>query len=103
MLDIHSEDELFKISSGFVYFYTPLCGTCKLANEFLLITEHLDQIPEIRKMDLNYANQTAMNWQIESVPCLVSLDKGEVQEKLYAFKSVPDVTAFINRMQEERS
>ncbi|AOM82850.1 hypothetical protein BBEV_1487 [Salisediminibacterium beveridgei] len=44
-----------------------------------------------------------MDWQIQSVPCLVSLYEGEVQDKLYAFKSVPDVTAFINRMQEDQS
>lgn len=103
MIEMNSEEELFEVNTGFIYFYTPMCGTCKLAHEFLRITEHVDQCPEILKMDLNFANHAAVKWQIESVPCLVSIHNGQIQEKLYAFKSVPDVTTFISQMQNNRS
>jgi len=75
--------------TGFIYFYTPMCGTCQVAGKMLTVIQQL--LPNISagKADLNYMPAIAERFEIESVPCLIVLNQGEVQEKIYAFQSVP--------------
>ncbi|MBT2659497.1 thioredoxin family protein [Bacillus sp. ISL-45] len=75
--------------TGYLYFYTPMCGTCQVAGKMLTVIDQL--LPEIPsgKADLNYLPEMAERFEIESVPCLIVLNKGEVLEKIYAFQSVP--------------
>lgn len=75
--------------TGFLYFYTPMCGTCQVAGKMLAVIEQL--LPGISggKADLNYLPAMAERFEIESVPCLIVLNEGEIQEKIYAFQSVP--------------
>lgn len=75
-------------ASGLIYFYTPLCGTCQLASRMLTIVEELVDVTA-GKMNLNYYPEKAIKFGIESVPCLVFLENGEVVETIYAFHSVP--------------
>ncbi|WP_096188685.1 thioredoxin family protein [Evansella halocellulosilytica] len=95
---INDEKELssmIKCDSRFIYFFTPMCGTCKLAHHFLTIVERLEMIPTIYTVDLNYVKSFADKWQIKSVPCLVYVHNGEVINKLYRFESVTNVYQFI--------
>lgn len=75
--------------TGYLYFYTPMCGTCQVASKMLKVIEQL--LPDVSsgKADLNYLPEMAERFEIESVPCLILLKKGEEQEKVYAFQSVP--------------
>ncbi|MFT9598789.1 thioredoxin family protein [Mesobacillus sp.] len=75
--------------TGYLYFYTPMCGTCQVASKMLTVIEQL--LPDVPsgKADLNYLPEMAEHFEINSVPCLIVLKKGEVQEKIYAFQSVP--------------
>jgi thiol-disulfide isomerase/thioredoxin len=75
-------------STGLVYFYTPLCGTCQLASRMLQIIEQMVEI-NMGKMNLNYYPELAEKYGIESVPCLLIFKNGEVVETVYAFHSVP--------------
>ena len=75
-------------SSGLVYFYTPLCGTCQVASRMLQIIQELVTI-EMGKMNLNFHPDLAKTHAIESVPCLLFIKDGQVTEILYAFHSVP--------------
>ena len=43
----------------------------------------------IGKADLNYVQDIAVDYEIESVPCLLIQKDGIVQNKIYAFQSVP--------------
>lgn len=72
-----------------LYFYTPLCGTCQVAGKMLGIVEQMIPVVSFKKTDLNYAPELAEHFAIESVPCMIQLDKGEVINKIYAFQSVP--------------
>ena len=75
--------------SAVFYFYTPICGTCQVAGKMMdIINQMIDAIP-IGKMDLNYSFDTAKRFEIESVPCVLILKDGKVQEKIYAVQSVP--------------
>jgi thioredoxin-like negative regulator of GroEL len=73
---------------GLLYFYTPLCGTCQVASKMLQIVEELIEVP-MGKMNLNFYPDLAKNFAIESVPSLLFIRNGEVQETIYAFHSVP--------------
>ena len=70
------------------YLYTPMCGTCAVATKMLTVVEELlPQVP-IGKANLNYIEELAYEYEIESVPCLLVAREGHVTEKLYAFQSV---------------
>ncbi|KOP80003.1 thioredoxin family protein [Cytobacillus solani] len=72
-----------------IYLYTPLCGTCQVAGKMMtVIKELLPNLP-IGKTDLNYMPDVAEKWEIESVPCLLIFKNGMLEEKVYAFQSVP--------------
>jgi thioredoxin-like negative regulator of GroEL len=75
-------------ATGLVYFYTPMCGTCQVASKMLQVIEELIEL-EIGKMNLNFYPDFAREFEIESVPCLLFVESGQVQETLYAFQSVP--------------
>ncbi|WP_050616293.1 thioredoxin family protein [Bacillus testis] len=72
-----------------LYMYTPLCGTCQVASKMLLVIEELLPDAAIGKSNANYIEQTALKYQVESVPCLLFFKHGELTDKLYAFQSVP--------------
>ncbi|WP_010306681.1 thioredoxin family protein [Kurthia senegalensis] len=73
------------------YLYTPMCGTCAVASKLMDVTQQiLPQIP-MGKANLNFIEQIAYDYQIESVPCLLISENGQLREKVYAFQSVPNL------------
>ncbi|MCR2823106.1 thioredoxin family protein [Lederbergia panacisoli] len=80
-----------------LYFYTPLCGTCQVAGKMLEIVEQIFPDIAFGKTDLNYVPEMAEMFSIESVPCLLIIKAGEVQEKIYAFHSVPYLHELISK------
>jgi thioredoxin 1 len=72
-----------------LYLYTPMCGTCQVASKMLLVTTELVPSLAIGKSDLNYLPKKAIEWEIESVPCLLMFKQGQIDKKIYAFHSVP--------------
>ncbi|WP_313803780.1 thioredoxin family protein [Cytobacillus sp.] len=74
-----------------IYLYTPLCGTCQVAGKMLTVIEELLPNVSIGKTDLNYMPDIAEKWEVESVPCLLIFKRGKLEEKMYAFQSVPDL------------
>ncbi len=71
-----------------VYFYTPMCGTCQVAKRMMVVTKELFPQFTFGMLDVNYIQDLAMKWEIESVPCLMIFKNGEIMEKIYAFRSV---------------
>jgi len=71
------------------YLYAPMCGTCQVASKMLEVVEEL--LPNLQwgQSNLNYVEALAVDYEIESVPCLLITEKGEIREKIYAFQSVP--------------
>ncbi|MDN4492935.1 thioredoxin family protein [Ureibacillus aquaedulcis] len=70
------------------YLYTPMCGTCAVASKMMDVIEELLPDLPLGKANINYLETLVMDYQIESVPCLLISEKGNV-EKVYAFQSVP--------------
>lgn len=71
------------------YLFTPMCGTCAVASKMLTVIEAMRPELPIGKADLNYVQEIAIEYEVESVPCLLIQRKGEPIEKIYAFQSVP--------------
>lgn len=72
-------------------FYTPLCGTCKLAERMLEIVQQTSVSIPSSKLNINYAPRLRDQWKITSVPCLVLLKDGEPIRFEYAIHSVDHV------------
>ncbi|MGE7093563.1 thioredoxin family protein [Lysinibacillus sp. NPDC048646] len=72
-----------------LYLYTPMCGTCAVASKMMAIVEQLLPQLQLGKANINFMEQLAYDYQIESVPCLLISDGEKVTEKVYAFQSVP--------------
>lgn len=100
-----SQDEINEVvnkhSFAAVYFYTPLCGTCRVAGKMLEIVAQI--LPELKlgKADLNYYPSLSRKYEVESVPCLLLIKEGQVLEKIYAFHSVPYLLEKLNIPMEE--
>ena len=73
------------------YLYTPICGTCMVASKMMDVVEAMRQDVPMGKADLNYIQDVAVDYEIESVPCLLITENGVVKNKIYAFQSVPDL------------
>ena len=80
------------------YLYTPMCGTCKVASKMLGVVEELLPDMPMGKADLNYVQEIAELYKVESVPCLLITKNGELEEKIYAFQSVPYLYGKLKRV-----
>lgn len=76
-------------SPSILYFYTPMCGTCQVAEKMLKIIEELFPDIPFSKNNVNFSPDLAVHFKIESVPCLLMIKDGAAVEKIYAFQSVP--------------
>ncbi|WP_088041347.1 thioredoxin family protein [Bacillus sp. EAC] len=72
-----------------IFIYTTMCGTCQVASKMLdIVKEILPNLPEC-KININEIVEEAQKWKVESVPCLLIFENGEIKQKVYAFQSVP--------------
>ncbi|MBJ8208411.1 thioredoxin family protein [Staphylococcus pseudintermedius] len=78
----------FDQSVHLIFGYTPMCGTCKIAERMLDISNEITQLP-IVKLDLNYHPEWSQEKEIQSVPILIIMRYDQEVERLYAFHSVP--------------
>jgi thioredoxin-like negative regulator of GroEL len=81
-----------------VFFYTPLCGTCKAARRMLEVAEHMlpaDVI--IASCNVNIIPGLVNKFRISSVPALmvVNAERTQVPEIYYAMISVERVLEYI--------
>ncbi|KMY51715.1 thioredoxin family protein [Peribacillus loiseleuriae] len=81
-----------------LYLYTPMCGTCQVASKMLSVA--LELFPNLTsgKMNVNFIPSIAMQYKIESVPCLLLFKEGQLIEKIYAFQSVPHLYMLLKEL-----
>lgn len=89
-IDQETLHKILKEEDSFIlYLYTPLCGTCQVAGKMVEVVSELLPTLSWVKMDLNYIPDLAEKWEIENVPCLLIMNNGAIEERFYAFHSVP--------------
>lgn len=80
-----------------VFFYTPLCGTCKLARRMLEIVAATLPGLVIYTCDANFARPLLEAFEVQSVPALAYLRDGELTSLQFAFHGVDDLYARIKQ------
>ncbi|TVY10105.1 thioredoxin family protein [Paenibacillus cremeus] len=80
----------------FVFFYTPLCGTCKVGERMLEVVLELNPMLPLGKCNVNACRTLPYEWQIESVPCLLRWEQGQVQAKRYRLSAVDELYRFMS-------
>ncbi|MDF2962738.1 MAG: thioredoxin protein [Paenibacillus sp.] len=81
----------------FVYFYTPLCGTCKMTERMLQVILTLDPLLPIVKCNINFCPNIAQEWQIESVPCIAGIEPDSGIRKRYRMQGVDDLRRWFQK------
>lgn len=104
MIPLSIEDYRSKERPEFdlLFFYTPLCGTCKLGERMLEIVEETLRNPQLTVYSCRVAEWETLvqEWKVESVPALLLFKNGHLEKKIYAFESVPflfeTIQTFVN-------
>jgi thioredoxin-like negative regulator of GroEL len=60
-----------------------------VAGKMLDVVEATNVNVSLERINLNYHEDLAHQFEVESVPCLLLLEKGKLIKKIYAFQSVP--------------
>ncbi len=84
-----------------LFFYTPLCGTCKLSEQMLKVVLKMAPTLSLYKCNINLMPSLAQAWKLESIPCLIILEKGVPFQKVYAFKSVVHLYQILQPLLDE--
>ncbi|MRH44700.1 thioredoxin [Aquibacillus halophilus] len=79
------------ISYKYIFVHTPFCGTCQLARRMLNTIEHIWETDLFYEMNASLFPEFMMKKEIKSVPCLIIIRNGVIQESIYAFESVTNI------------
>lgn len=74
-----------------IYFYTPMCGTCKLAERMLHIAIQAGETIPIYKINVNFAPWFVRKWEIKSIPCLMIFSNQTPIHTMFAINSVQEI------------
>ena len=77
-------------------FWAEWCGPCKMIGPILEeLSEEMDGVVKIVKLDVDKNNQTAMNYSIRSIPTLMIIRDGNVQGQHIGADSKGQIEVFI--------
>ncbi len=77
-----------------LFVYTPFCGTCKLTENMLNIIVHSNDLA-IVKSNINFMPLLTKQWHIQSVPCILIAQEGELLSVLYRINSIVDLWHYL--------
>lgn len=86
-VDIHQHDAK---PCHIIFGYTPMCGTCKMAERMLNIANEILKLP-MTKVDLNFHPQYTEAQEIQSVPVIILMAYDQEIKRIYAVGSVTDL------------
>lgn len=81
--------EVVNKDEGCIFIHSPFCGTCHLARKMLESIEVMWDKTAFYEMNAPYFPDFLQHHKIKSVPCLLVIKDGKIQETIYAFHSVP--------------
>tara|TARA_B100001250_G_C19502444_1_gene657983 strand:+ start:309 stop:629 length:321 start_codon:yes stop_codon:yes gene_type:complete len=77
-------------------FWAEWCGPCKMIGPILEeLSEEMDGVVKIVKLDVDKNNQTAMNYSIRSIPTLMIIRDGNVEGQHIGAASKGQIEEFI--------
>lgn len=94
-------DKQIESNDYLLYIYTPFCGTCQLARAMLTKIESVHKEDIFYEMNASLHPEFMQEYQVESVPCLLIKNENKVKEKIYAFKSIPNIYNYLMKYKPE--
>ncbi|MYL33714.1 thioredoxin [Pontibacillus yanchengensis] len=82
------------------FIHSPFCGTCHIARKMLETLEATKTELTFNELNASIHPNFMHTFQIESVPCLLITDGMDVEEKVYAFHSVPYMYQKVSEYEE---
>lgn len=70
------------------FIHSPFCATCHLARQMLTTLEAVFDKEVFKEMNASLHPGLMQEYKIKSVPCLLVMREGKIEEKIYAFHSV---------------
>ncbi len=83
--------------SYLIFGYTPLCGTCKVAERMIDVLAVLTKQPVV-KLDMNYTPELVQAFKVMSVPVLLVVNDDEVTAEVFKFESVTNLYEIVNKL-----
>lgn len=84
-----------------LFIFSPFCGTCHVARAMLEKIESIHQQTIFFEMNASYYADYLQEHKVESVPCLLIMEQGEVKEKVYAFRSIGNIYTYLYEYKPE--
>lgn len=97
--ELNQDEVLQKLStkqSFFLYMFTPLCGTCNVSKRMLDIAIEIVKDKDIVMCNANFAQDVSLQFEIQSVPCLLLFSNGELKERHYALKDIQNTISILS-------
>lgn len=92
------QDEAMKAAVSVVDFNATWCGPCRMLAPVLedISEQYADKV-SFFSVDVDESPALAMQYRVNSVPCLVLLKDGEFVDQSIGFRPAPQLTAWIDR------
>ncbi|WP_100012941.1 thioredoxin family protein [Lentibacillus sediminis] len=94
-------DQVLRRDRYLLYIYTPFCGTCSLARAMLDKIEAVHREDIFYEMNASFFPEFMQEQKIESVPCLLIMEGGEIKEKIYTFHSIANIYSYLTEYKPE--
>lgn len=78
-----------------VFFHTPLCGTCRLAERMLQVAETALSGLHFYQCNINFAPELVRRYELRSVPCVAIFSAGQLMDRLYRIQAVDELYRFL--------
>lgn len=86
---IKADKNILEEESYLLYIETPFCGTCFFAKQILEEIETKFSKEIFYEINASFYPSYMQEAKVESVPCLIIKEKGEIKERIYTFHSTP--------------
>lgn len=86
---IKADKDLLNKDDYLLYIETPFCGTCYFAKKILEEIELKLKKEIFYEINASFHPSFMQEAKVESVPCLLIKENGEIKDRIYTFHSVP--------------
>ncbi|WP_233269394.1 thioredoxin family protein [Alteribacillus sp. YIM 98480] len=101
-----NEKQIFHMKASGEFFilflYSPLCGTCKKAEQMMFALENVFDSMLFVKANINTIPSFVREEKIKSIPCLQAVQNKNTVKTIYAFHSIPSLVERLHPIIEKR-